>query len=153
MTTVRLTDEMVPFGLNVEGARRWYSIDERDWRPMKIGDTVLPGFSWIPVADDEGGAWSSYWMRLQPGARSFEHRHDSTELIMVLDGVLPTKTAPTSCQETPCATRPARGIARRRRQAARCWWSLRPARRSCQAYRIENWRRVARRQQESNDAR
>ncbi|MFM0376987.1 cupin domain-containing protein [Paraburkholderia strydomiana] len=87
MTTVRLTDDMVPFGLNVKGARRWYSIDERDWRPMKICDTVLPGFSWIPVADDEGGAWSSYWMRLQPGARSFEHRHDSTELIMVLDGV------------------------------------------------------------------
>lgn len=87
MTTAQLRDELVLFGLNVKGARRWYSIDERDWRAMKIGGTVLPGFFWIPVAEDERGAWSSYWMRLQPGARSYEHQHDSTELIMILDGV------------------------------------------------------------------
>ncbi|CAB3793726.1 hypothetical protein LMG28614_03749 [Paraburkholderia ultramafica] len=87
MTTAQLGDEMVLFGLKVEGPRRWYSIDERDWHPMKIGETLLPGFFWIPVAEDEGGAWSSYWMRLQPGARSFEHQHDSTELVMILDGV------------------------------------------------------------------
>ncbi|SKD03130.1 ChrR Cupin-like domain-containing protein [Burkholderia sp. YR290] len=87
MTTAQLRDELVLFGLNVKDARRSYSIDERDWRAMKIGDTVLPGFFWIPVAEDERGAWSCYWMRLQPGARSFEHQHDSTELIMILDGV------------------------------------------------------------------
>jgi hypothetical protein len=87
MTTGHMRDEMVFFGLHVKDGRRWYSIDERDWRPMKIGETVLPGFFWIPVADDENGAWSSYWMRLQPGARSLEHLHDSTELILVLDGV------------------------------------------------------------------
>ncbi|WP_321793592.1 cupin domain-containing protein [Burkholderia pyrrocinia] len=81
-------DAAVPLvGLRIEGARRWYSIDERDWRPMKIGDAVLPGFSWIPVADDENGAWSSYWMRLDAGARSPVHRHDSTEVILILEGV------------------------------------------------------------------
>ena len=31
--------------------------------------------------------WKSYWMRLQPGARSLDHRHDSTELVVILDGV------------------------------------------------------------------
>ncbi|WP_109477008.1 cupin domain-containing protein [Paraburkholderia sp. C35] len=87
MTTAQLPDEMVLFGLNVKGARRWYAIDERDWRPMFIGDTPLPGFSWIPVGEDDNGAWTSYWMRLQPGARSLEHRHDSTELIMILEGI------------------------------------------------------------------
>ena len=87
MVTKRMGDEMALFGLTVKDGRRWYSIDERDWRPMKIGETVLPGFFWIPVAEDETGAWSSYWMRLQPGARSFEHQHDSTELILILDGV------------------------------------------------------------------
>ncbi|TCK33606.1 ChrR-like protein with cupin domain [Paraburkholderia sp. BL8N3] len=75
------------FGLRVKNGRRWYSIDERDWRPMKIGETVLPGFFWIPVANDETGTWNSYWMRLGAGARSFEHRHESTELILVLEGV------------------------------------------------------------------
>lgn len=87
MTTAQLRDEMVLVGLNVKGPRRWYAIDERDWRPMKIGETALPGFFWIPVAADEGGAWTSYWMRLTPGARSLAHRHDSTELILILDGV------------------------------------------------------------------
>jgi anti-sigma factor ChrR (cupin superfamily) len=87
MVTERMPDEMVLFGLKVKDGRRLYSIDERDWRPMKIGETVLPGFFWIPVADDESGSWSSYWMRLQPGARSFEHKHDSTELILILEGV------------------------------------------------------------------
>jgi anti-sigma factor ChrR (cupin superfamily) len=87
MITGHAHDDTVLFGLNVKNGRRCYSIDERDWQPMKIGATVLPGFLWIPVADDENGAWSSYWMRLQPGARSFEPQHDSTELILVLDGV------------------------------------------------------------------
>lgn len=87
MTTANLRDEMVLFGLKVKDGRRSYSIDERDWSPMKIGDAVLPGFFSIPVAVDDNGAWSSYWMRLQPGARSLEHRHESTELIMILDGV------------------------------------------------------------------
>lgn len=83
----RMRDEMVLFGLKVKNGRRWYSIDERDWRAMTIGETALPGFFWIPVAEDENGAWTSYWMRLQPGARSLEHQHDSTELILILDGV------------------------------------------------------------------
>jgi anti-sigma factor ChrR (cupin superfamily) len=74
-------------GLDVKNGRRWYAIDERDWRPMTIGDTPLEGFTWIPLADDESGAWHSYWMRLQPGARSMQHRHDATELIMVLEGI------------------------------------------------------------------
>ncbi|TKC78101.1 cupin domain-containing protein [Trinickia terrae] len=88
MTTKHVGDDMEPLaGLKVKDGRRWYSIDARDWRPMMIGDTALPGFSWIPVAEDEGGAWTSYWMRLEAGARSFEHRHDSTELILILDGV------------------------------------------------------------------
>ena len=88
MTTQHIDDEAGGLaGLEVKNGRRRYSIDERDWQPMKIGDTVLQGFSWIPVAQDESGVWTSYWMRLEAGARSFEHRHDSTELIMILDGV------------------------------------------------------------------
>jgi anti-sigma factor ChrR (cupin superfamily) len=74
-------------GLRVDGERRWYTIDAADWRPMMIGDTPLQGFSWIPLASDEAGAWHSYWMRLEAGARSLQHRHEGTELIMVLEGV------------------------------------------------------------------
>jgi len=88
MTGWQMCDETELFGLKIKNGRRWYSIDERDWRAMKIGDTVLPGFFWIPLAEDEKGAWSSYWMRLQPGARSFEHQHESTELILILEGVI-----------------------------------------------------------------
>ncbi|CAB3718427.1 cupin domain-containing protein [Paraburkholderia rhynchosiae] len=75
------------FGLKVTNGRRWYAIDAQDWQPMKIGDRVLPGYLWIPVADDENGAWSSYWMRVDAGASSPEHQHDSTELVMVMNGV------------------------------------------------------------------
>lgn len=74
-------------GLRLKDGRRWYAIDQSDWRPMMIGGTILPGFFWIPVASDESGAWSSYWMRLSAGARSSLHRHAGTELIMVLEGI------------------------------------------------------------------
>lgn len=83
-----IDDETPPLvGLKVTNGRREYAIDARDWRPMKIGDRVIPGYFWIPVADDENGAWSSYWMRVEAGAFSPEHQHDSTELVMVLNGV------------------------------------------------------------------
>lgn len=67
--------------------RRWYEIDAKDWQPMRIGGRILPGYFWIPIADDENGAWSSYWMRIEAGARSPYHRHESTELVMVLEGI------------------------------------------------------------------
>ncbi|VVE05012.1 anti-Sigm factor, ChrR [Pandoraea terrae] len=54
---------------------------------MKIGDSLLPCFWWIPVANDESGAWQSYWMRMDPGARSPQHIHESTELLLVTQGV------------------------------------------------------------------
>ncbi|WP_321852664.1 cupin domain-containing protein [Burkholderia diffusa] len=73
-------------GLKIKGERRWYSINESDWKPMKIGVADIPGFFWIPVATDENGAWASYWMRVDAGAQSPKHRHDSTELILILDG-------------------------------------------------------------------
>jgi hypothetical protein len=53
---------------------------------MMIGNDFLPGFFWIPVTSDESGAWTSYWMRLEAGARSREHRHEATELVMILGG-------------------------------------------------------------------
>jgi len=83
-----VADSLKPLaGLKAAPGRRWYAIAASDWQPMKIGDTVLHGFFSIPVADDERGRWTSYWMRVEPGARSPVHRHDTTELIMVLDGV------------------------------------------------------------------
>lgn len=88
MTVGYNDDETRPlFGLKVTNSRRGYAIDARDWQPMKIGDQILAGYFWIPVADDEKGAWSSYWMRVEAGACSPDHQHDSTELVMVLDGV------------------------------------------------------------------
>lgn len=88
MTARYNNDEAHPlYGLKVTNGRRWYAIDARDWRSMSIGGQVLPGYFWIPVADDEHGAWSSYWMRVEAGACSPEHQHDSTELVMVLEGV------------------------------------------------------------------
>lgn len=69
-------------------ARRQYSIDYADWRAMKIGEREVSGYSWIPLTDDEDGTWSSYWMRIEPGASSPMHEHDATEMIMVWQGML-----------------------------------------------------------------
>lgn len=49
-------------------ARRSYAIKDEDWRPLQIGETDIPGYFWIPLSEDEGGGWSSYWMKIQPGA-------------------------------------------------------------------------------------
>jgi len=64
-----------------------YVIDDRDWAPMTIGDAVLPGFFCIPLAKDECGAWSSYWMRMDAGALSPQHLHLTTELLVIREGV------------------------------------------------------------------
>ncbi len=50
-------DALPLFGLKIASGRRGYAIDARDWQPMKIGGQTLPGYFWIPVADDENGAW------------------------------------------------------------------------------------------------
>jgi anti-sigma factor ChrR (cupin superfamily) len=67
--------------------RRHYKIRDQDWRPLQIGESDIPGYFWIPLSDDEEGAWSSYWMKIEPGARGPEHHHDATELIFVAEGV------------------------------------------------------------------
>ena len=85
---MRDTKERAPlYGTRAEQGRLRYVIDPRDWKPMKIGETELQGFSWIPVAKDEGGAWESYWMKMSPGARSPHHVHHTTELLYIADGV------------------------------------------------------------------
>lgn len=68
--------------------RSHYTIRQEDWRPLRIDDSSIPGYFWIPVSDDEDGAWSSYWMKIQPGAQGPAHRHGTTELIVVFEGVL-----------------------------------------------------------------
>lgn len=73
-------------GSSVLNGRCSYTIDSVDWRPMSIDGTVLPGFSWIPLASDEGAVWSSYWMKMAPGARSMVHRHEATELLLIKEG-------------------------------------------------------------------
>jgi anti-sigma factor ChrR (cupin superfamily) len=67
--------------------RQHYRIHDEDWRPLQIGGTDIPGYFWIPLSDDEEGAWSSYWMKVEAGARGPEHRHDTTELLFVAEGV------------------------------------------------------------------
>jgi hypothetical protein len=44
-------------------------INDEDWRPLQTGEADVPGYFWIPLSEDEGGEWSSCWMRIQPGAR------------------------------------------------------------------------------------
>ena len=64
-----------------------HALDERDWQPMMIQGKRHPGFWIIPIVDDEIGLWTSYWMRLDAGARSLLHTHTSTELLLIMDGV------------------------------------------------------------------
>ena len=78
------TDSTAPHAF---AGRRHYKIREEDWRPLQIGDRDIPGYFWIPLSDDEEGAWSSYWMRVEPGASGPEHRHNTTEFIYVAEGV------------------------------------------------------------------
>ena len=74
--------------LSAECERLRYTIKEHDWQPMYLDATPLPGFSWISIGADQQGAWSSYWMKVDRGARSPVHEHSTTELILILKGVL-----------------------------------------------------------------
>lgn len=67
--------------------RQISSSDGAEWRPMMIEGQRHPGFWIIPIVDDEIGAWTSYWMRLDAGARSLMHTHTSTELLLIMQGV------------------------------------------------------------------
>lgn len=63
-----------------------YRLDERDWRPMRLGQAPLPGYDWIALPGDAGAAWQAYWMRMAPGTRGPVHAHPSTELVQVFQG-------------------------------------------------------------------
>jgi Anti-sigma factor len=78
---------MPAVGFTAFAGRRHYKIHDEDWRPLQIGGTDIPGYFWIPLSDDEEGAWSSYWMKVAPGAQGPAHRHETTELIVVMEGV------------------------------------------------------------------
>jgi anti-sigma factor ChrR (cupin superfamily) len=67
--------------------RSIHTCDADAWQPMMIDGQRHPGFWLIPLVDDSSGNWTSYWMRLDAGARSLLHTHTSTELLSVLDGV------------------------------------------------------------------
>jgi anti-sigma factor ChrR (cupin superfamily) len=67
--------------------RRLHTIEDDAWEPMLIEGKRHPGFWIIPLVDDESGAWTSYWMRLEAGAKSLFHTHTSTELLFIKDGV------------------------------------------------------------------
>ncbi|PQV54879.1 cupin domain-containing protein [Paraburkholderia sp. BL21I4N1] len=67
-------------------ARRSYAIDDNDWLPLTIGDSEIPGYFWIPLSSDDKNRWSSYWMKIEPGAQGPQHRHEATELILVYEG-------------------------------------------------------------------
>ncbi|MFM0418882.1 cupin domain-containing protein [Paraburkholderia aromaticivorans] len=71
----------------VTPARRIHRPAERQWQPMMIEGQRHPGFWIVPIVDDETGAWTSYWMRLDAGARSLLHTHTSTELLYITDGI------------------------------------------------------------------
>ena len=101
--------ETYSVGLPAFAGRRHYKIREEDWRPLQIGDADIPGYFWIPLSGDEEGAWSSYWMRVEPGARGPEHRHDTTEFIFVAEGVF-TDSDGVSFQPGDVLTYPAGSI-------------------------------------------
>jgi hypothetical protein len=65
--------------------RKISSPDAAEWQPMMIAGQRHPGFWIIPIVDDESGAWTSYWMRLDAGARSLMHTHTSTELLLIME--------------------------------------------------------------------
>lgn len=74
-------------GASTPDGRLIHMFNERDWQPMMIQGKRHPGFWFIPVVDEETGLWTSYWMRLDAGARSLLHTHASTELLLVVDGI------------------------------------------------------------------
>jgi anti-sigma factor ChrR (cupin superfamily) len=67
--------------------RAIHVLENEAWQPMMIENERLPGFWFIPIVDDSSGQWTSYWMRLEPGAESLVHTHTSTELLLILDGI------------------------------------------------------------------
>ncbi|WP_429341134.1 cupin domain-containing protein [Paraburkholderia sp. GAS42] len=86
MNSARIQEGASPGPVQL-AARRSYKINDEDWRPLKIGESEIPGYSWIPLSDDEGGGWTSYWMKIEPGARGPTHLHETTEMIFVAEGV------------------------------------------------------------------
>jgi anti-sigma factor ChrR (cupin superfamily) len=76
----------VPLGSLDFAARRCYKVNGEDWLALKIGNSVIPGYFWIPLSNDDENSWSSYWMKIEPGAQGPQHQHDATELILVYEG-------------------------------------------------------------------
>jgi anti-sigma factor ChrR (cupin superfamily) len=77
----------IEHGISAPDGRLIHALDERHWQPMMIQGKRHSGFWIIPIVDDETGLWTSYWMRLDAGARSLLHTHTSTELLLIMDGV------------------------------------------------------------------
>jgi anti-sigma factor ChrR (cupin superfamily) len=84
---LNVTQSAIQYAAAAPAGRAIHTLNNDAWQPMMIEGERLPGFWFIPVVDDESGEWSSYWMRLEAGARSLVHTHTSTELLLILDGI------------------------------------------------------------------
>ncbi|WP_394365151.1 cupin domain-containing protein [Paraburkholderia kirstenboschensis] len=83
----KVAPETETVGTLTPDGRLILTFSESEWKPMMIQGKRQPGFWIIPIVDDETGKWTSYWMRLDAGARSLLHTHTSTELLLIMNGV------------------------------------------------------------------
>lgn len=83
----KVTPASMPATAAAPPGRRIHADAGRHWQPMLIEGQRHPGFWIVPIVDDETGAWTSYWMRLDAGARSLVHTHTTTELLYVTEGI------------------------------------------------------------------
>jgi quercetin dioxygenase-like cupin family protein len=58
------------------------------FQPYDLEGPVQPDMSWLPISYRKETGVGSYFMRMQPGARTIAHDHPGHEEFLVLDGEL-----------------------------------------------------------------
>ena len=58
------------------------------FQPYDLEGPVQPDMSWLPISYRKETEVGSYFMRMQPGARTIAHDHPGFEEFMVLEGEL-----------------------------------------------------------------
>ena len=58
------------------------------FQPYDLEGPVQPDMSWLPISYRKETGVGSYFMRMQPGARTIAHDHPGHEEFLVLEGEL-----------------------------------------------------------------
>jgi len=68
--------------------RRITAISKAPFQPYDLEGPVQPEMSWLPISYRKDSQVGSYFMRMQPGAKTIAHDHPGHEEFLVLESEL-----------------------------------------------------------------